>query len=125
MKSKIKKTGFSLIELLTTISVLSILVGISAVAYNSSVARTRIISTKANMRVFQATIETFAMYNNGIYPDTLATLKTEAKVEGYWKNLKNPVSLQIDPITDLSLTTTVPAGGVGYRAGSEDPFLIG
>lgn len=125
MRNVNKKTGFSLIELLTAVSVLSILMGIGIVSYKSAIDRTKIISTKANMHVVQTTIETYAMYNNGIYPNSVAALKTEGQVEGYWKNLKNPVSLQIDPITDLALTTTIPAGGVGYRAGFEDPFLIG
>lgn len=125
MRKKTIKTGFTLVELLVSISVLSILLLISFGVYKSSTDRAKITSTKANMRLFQATVEMYAVDTNGLYPTSVDALKTEAKVEGYWKDFRNPVTGNIDPVTDLALSTTVPAGGLGYRAGSTDPFLIG
>lgn len=125
MRNKTIKTGFTLVELLVSISVLSILLLISFGIYKSSTDRAKITSTKANMRLFQATVEMYAIDSNGLYPVSVDALKTEAKVEGYWKDFRNPVTNNIDPVTDLALATTVPAGGIGYRAGSTDPFLVG
>lgn len=118
-----KRLGFSLIELLVAVVILSILLLLSYSVYKSSIDRAKITSTKANMRVLQAALELYSVNSNGTYPATVEALKSDSKLQGYWKDLNNPVTLAIDPITDLSLTTSVSSGGIGYRGGSEDPFL--
>ncbi|MFN4150836.1 MAG: type II secretion system protein, partial [Candidatus Sericytochromatia bacterium] len=89
MKVKNQK-GFSLVEIIVTIVILSILISISLFSYNSSINRAKVSSVKSNMKTFQMTVELFASDNGGSYPSSLEQLKQVSIAKGYWKNIKNP-----------------------------------
>lgn len=119
---KIKK-GFSLVEIIVVILILSILVSISVVSYQSTINRAKITDVKSNMRMLQMAVEIFASDNGGKYPNSLVELKTTATEKGYWKSTENPFTNIKDDIVDLNLQSTLSAGQIGYKAGNEQPVM--
>ncbi|MFN4151354.1 MAG: hypothetical protein ACK4IX_10460 [Candidatus Sericytochromatia bacterium] len=64
--------------------------------------RPKVSSVKANMHTFQTILETYAFYNNGIYPKNIKKLKEEAIKKEYWKEVKNPFEGYNNTFLDIS-----------------------
>ncbi len=66
--------GFSLVELIITIMVLSILVGIAVASFIFSTGKASDTACKANLRTIRSAIEIYQAENYGAYPPDLESL---------------------------------------------------
>ena len=62
------KTGFTLVELLVVISIISTLVTMAVVSFRSSQFRARDVQRKSDLRQYQNALELYANDNGGLYP---------------------------------------------------------
>ncbi len=74
--------GFSLLELLTVLLVISILVGIAAVSYSFSVSRVRSTACRGNLKVIREALEAYYA-KEGHYPSSLEDLVPGYIGEGF------------------------------------------
>lgn len=98
---KIRKQGFTLIEIMVVIVIIGILIAIAIPNFIASQDRAKIASLKSNMHAFQEAVETYAVDWSGIYPMDANTLRTEGINKDYWRDFKNPFSNSIDTGTSI------------------------
>jgi prepilin-type N-terminal cleavage/methylation domain-containing protein len=80
---KIKTLGFTLFELLVSISIIAILVAIASVSYSSIQKKARDSRRIEDMSMVQKAAEQYYSQNNYVYPSTTGAFITGG-VLGYW-----------------------------------------
>lgn len=75
MKLKNNKKGFTLIEMLVTIGIISIIATIAIVNYNNAILRSRDERRKVDLEAIRSALEMYRV-NNDYYPGTLEVLIT-------------------------------------------------
>lgn len=70
------KRGFTIIELLIVIAVISILIGIALPRFKGMQDEGNIAKAKGELRTLQTAVESFNIHNSNTYPATLVTLNT-------------------------------------------------
>ena len=80
------KKGFSLLELLVVISIIAILVGLSAVSYSTAQKKARDARRRGDMRAVQAAYEQYYAdpTNNSAYPASCSSSLITPYVPGGW-----------------------------------------
>ncbi len=68
------KKGFTILELLVVIMVISILIGIALPRFKGMQDEGNIAKAKGELRTLQVAVESYYMHNNNAYPSALATL---------------------------------------------------
>lgn len=68
MKNKFTKIGFTLIEVLITISIIGLLAALTLVSFGGSQKGARDTQRKSDMRQYATAIENYANVNNSLYP---------------------------------------------------------
>ncbi|MFN8671035.1 MAG: type II secretion system protein [Candidatus Sericytochromatia bacterium] len=93
---KIKKSGFTLIELITAIVIMGILLAITMNSYINSLNKSKLANLKVNMSTFQTMLETYAVKNDNIYPVNSDELRIDGLKTGtdkpYWRDFNNPIT---------------------------------
>ncbi len=74
LKALRDERGFSLLELLITLLVISILVGIAVASYFFSTGKAGETACKSNLRTIRGAITTYQAANSGEYPPDLDSL---------------------------------------------------
>ncbi len=74
--------GFSLLEVMAVVAILSVLVLVAVGSYVGSVAQSRRIACVHNQRTMDTAIMQYQLANNGANPPTLASLAGLAKWSG-------------------------------------------
>jgi len=69
----LKKNGFTIIELLIVIAVISILVGIALPRFRGMQEEGKIAQVKGELRTLQTAVESYYIHNNNTYPASGAT----------------------------------------------------
>ncbi len=72
----LRNRGFTIIELLIVIAVISILVGIALPRIKGMRAEANIVKAKGELRTLQTAVESYYIYNNNTYPATGSTWQT-------------------------------------------------
>ncbi|MBN2168392.1 MAG: type II secretion system protein [Actinobacteria bacterium] len=88
LKSDLKSNekGFTLIELMITMLILSIIIGIVLMAMVVTQRRAEQAACKMNLRILYDAINQYASLHDGEYPDTLDVLVDEHYLKGFdWK----------------------------------------
>jgi prepilin-type N-terminal cleavage/methylation domain-containing protein len=70
----LKKTGFTIIELLIVIAVISILVGIALPRFRGMQDEGNIAKAKGELRTLQTAVESYYIHNSNAYPAALSSL---------------------------------------------------
>ena len=80
------KKGFSLLELLVVISIIAILVGLSAVSYSTAQKKARDARRRGDMRAIQAAYEQYYAdpVNNSAYPPNCSSSSITTYAPGGW-----------------------------------------
>lgn len=105
----IKKSGFTLVELLVVMAVIALLLSIAVPRYFSSVEKSREAVLRENLSLTRQALDKY-YGDNGKYPDTLDQL-----VSG--KYLR---SLPLDPVTDSTATWVIVPPEVAEKGGVFD-----
>ncbi len=71
-----KRQGFTILELLIVIAVISIIIGIALPRFKGMQDEGNIAKAKGELRTLQTGVESYAIHNAGSYPATLAPLTT-------------------------------------------------
>ena len=71
-----KKRGFTLIELIIVIAVISILIAIALPRFKGMQDEGNIAKSKGELRTLQTAVESYYIHNNQSYPSTLTALTT-------------------------------------------------
>ncbi|MFA5117256.1 MAG: type II secretion system protein [Candidatus Omnitrophota bacterium] len=72
----LQKRGFTIMELLIVIAVISILVGIALPRFRGMQDEGRIAQAKGELRTLQSAVESYYIHNNNTYPAASATWET-------------------------------------------------
>ncbi len=81
------RRGFSIIELIVVIFIISILVAISIIGYMKIINRTKDTCVINNMQVLRVSLGVYSCSNDGIYPKNSDTIPLH---EYFPKNIRNP-----------------------------------
>lgn len=84
-----ERGAFTLVELLVVIAVISILMSIVTPALSKARRRARAIRGMSNQRQIVLAVGSFAADNDGLYPDSVATI---GRLDGHW-NWHEPMKL--------------------------------
>ncbi len=91
--------GFTLLELLVVIGIISVLIAMGAVSYSTAQKKARDAKRKGDLRVFQNCYEQYYSYNNNFkYPIISASLSTNCG--------GTTITLPTDPKTGTSYVVT-------------------
>jgi general secretion pathway protein G len=90
---KVKKKGFTLIEMLVVMAVIALLLTIVTPRYFASLDKSRDIALQENLKIVRVTLDKFNA-DKGRFPDTLEELVDK-------KYLRD---VPVDPVTGTSLT---------------------
>lgn len=88
-KIKIFRTGFTLVEILVALIILSILAALSIATFQKTVEANKDRMCQQNLKVLEAAIEVYTLENNSL-PDTLAKLKPRYIHLAYLKAVGEP-----------------------------------
>ena len=88
IKSPVRFSGFTLLELIVVIAIVALLTSVAAPAYFKSIAKARDNSLSTTLRVVRDAIEQFAS-DKGKYPESLENLTSDR----YLRNIP------VDPVT--------------------------
>lgn len=102
-----KTKGFTLIEILIVIAVISILIGIALPRFKGMQQEGNIAKAKGELRTLQAATESYYIHNSNTYPANLATLTSQTP------NLVS--SVPNDPFQSTSSNYSYKVNG-GYYA---------
>lgn len=72
-----KTKGFTLIEILIVIAVISILIGIALPRFKGMQEEGNITKAKGELRTLQTAVESYYIHNNNTYPASLANVITQ------------------------------------------------
>lgn len=72
-----KTKGFTLIEILIVIAVISILIGIALPRFRGMQEEGNITKAKGELRTLQTAVESYYIHNNNTYPGSLANVITQ------------------------------------------------
>lgn len=100
------RKGFTILELLIVIAVISILVGIALPRFKGMQDEGNIARAKGELRMLQTAVESYYMHNNNTLPGTLTDLQTAVP--------------QIAP----SIIPTDPFGGAAYGFGKSGAWFV-
>ena len=81
-KNETRRKGFTLVELLVVIVILSMLAGIVAPKFFGQIVQAKVKATKPKMAIVESAIEAF-LINTGVYPDTLDELLVDPGLPGW------------------------------------------
>lgn len=112
-----REFGFTLVELMVAIVIIGLLIGLALPNFIGAQDRAREANLKANMRTFQAVVETYSTDWGGGYPSNMMAFKTEAISLGYWEELANPYTLETgeDKAYRHNLLGDLPTTVIGHR----------
>ena len=92
-----RTAGFTLIELVLTLTIIGVLTAIITPSFNTLRIRAKETNVKATANALQIALESYYL-NNGIYPasSTINTLMTTLSTDGVWPSggTKNPFTQQ-------------------------------
>ncbi len=114
-KQKLRE-GFTLIEILIVIAVISILVGITLPRFRGMQQEGNIAKAKAELRSLQSAVETYYVHNNNTYPDTgSSALQTalNAQVPRIMPSLTD--SVPTDPFSTTGADYVYVMGGTNSK----------
>ena len=77
IKYKILNTGFTLIEVLVTISIIGLLASLTLVSFGSSQKSARDVQRKSDLKQYSASLEGYANQNNSLYPERATTVSAQ------------------------------------------------
>ena len=93
LRLKIKKNGFTLIEMLVVMAVIALLLSIVTPSYFASLDKSRDIALQENLKIVRVTLDKFNA-DKGHFPDNLEELVDK-------KYLRE---VPVDPVTGTSIT---------------------
>lgn len=96
--------GFSLLELLTTLSIISLLIAISIPAYNNYSIHEKRLEAAAALSKLAIAMEEYQLEHHSYEGATLAALKCSEFI------VKNNYQLQISTTTETYLLSAIPQG---------------
>jgi len=126
-KISIKNNGFSLIEMMTAVAILTIILSLSMAQLNEAQVRAKYSSLKVNMRNLQNLVENYSINYGGLYPGIASELKGDAISNKYWKGFKNPFTAQEDSVkdvTDISSLDDLEPGCVLYGGADSNATFV-
>jgi general secretion pathway protein G len=105
LSSRCRRAGFTLVELLVVMAIVAMLLTIAVPRYFGSLAHSRDVALKENLKVLRATLDKF-VGDKGHFPETLDDLVSQ-------KYLR---AVPVDPVTESAQTwILVPeSGGEGH-----------
>jgi len=109
MTGSIGNRGFSLIELIVVVAIVSVLLLVAYPRYQSSVDRAEYVALLGSLQQLRTTIDHY-YEDKGRYPDSLERLVDERYLR----------SVPVDPITGSSATWIVTRGGNDAESGIVD-----
>jgi len=115
MKNKTKKNGFTLIELIVTVTIIAILTVVGMISYSGTNKKARDNRRMADLEKIRIALELYRQGTGSTYPASLIDLTT-----GYIQAI--PVGPKGDSYTydqtgtgyTYTITTTLEETGVGY-----------
>lgn len=109
-----KGNGFTLIELMVSISIIAILTALAAISFTTAQKKARDARRTQDMKLLQLAAEQYASQNAGAYMTSTATP---------WNVAGNTVleSLPIDPKNGSSYILSTSANSYCFCAGMENP----
>jgi len=125
VEGEIQRRAFTLVELLVVISIVALLMGILVPALNKAKRQARRMLGVSNQRSIVQATNLYAMDNDGLYPESVATVGPE----GYW-NWQEPMKLvgfstrspRTHRSTSAYLRTYINKGSVVYCPGARHKF---
>ena len=119
-----KMAGFTLVELMVVIVIISILLMLAFPNFQASQNRAKEAGVKSNMYIFHQCAEVYTIDWGGISAENAENLKEEAIANKYWKVFINPFTSKLDLGTTTLNTVSsdglidpnnFPAGNVAYK----------
>lgn len=77
--------GFTIVEMMITLLILGILVGIVVMTMLVSKTRAQQAACKANLRIIDGAIQQYSSIHEGVYPPDLNTLMDQSYIKGDFK----------------------------------------
>lgn len=111
MKNKINKNGFTLFELLVSISIIGILTAVAVVAYSGAQKKARDVRRIEDLKLIQTAAEQYYSSNNYSYP-------TSYTVGASWTNADGTVILESYPHDPKGINVLYNCFGSGCGDGS-------
>lgn len=104
---KLKKQGFTLLELLVVIGIIALLVAIGTVSYTSAQQRTRNAKRRGDVKAIQAAMEqAYAASATYVYPACPGAVSSCAAISAYFANSAIPADPGTGTYTFVTSTTT-------------------